>query len=326
MHRRIALSASTVGVARKRRRADVSRHPPPSTHNEIFLKVAILRRAHEAQLGRRRRDAWRRIVARSLTVRCRDKTDRAFGIIPPAVRIGIFLTGVMQATHLIFQAGAIALLEDCRRDEDQQVSFRPRVRRVLKEITEDWDIPHHGHLVRDLATSSCSNPPIARVSPLLIRTFESRVRVSIIGLDTAAPAKTKVASPTLLLISGFTLRVMKLSLLTDGLNDQRVAKFLVLESAEDRRRCLFVEVQLRHRLIADDFNLRLLIVGRDDARIREKLSVGIFVQRAHRDRHLRHRKNGKLSKRQVSRGCRRSCYYWRCRAAKSPTGIDVSAG
>ena len=48
----------------------------------------------------------------------------------------------------------------------------------------------------------------------------------MIGLDTAAPAKTKVASPTLLLISGFTLRVMKSSLLTDGLTISVLPNFL----------------------------------------------------------------------------------------------------
>ena len=55
--------------------------------------------------------------------------------------------------------------------------------------------------------------------------------MSMIGLETDAPAKTKVASATLLLISGFTLRVTKSFLLTDGLTIKRVAKLLVLESA-----------------------------------------------------------------------------------------------
>ena len=100
----------------------------------------------------------------------------------------------------------------------------------------------------------------------------------MIGLDTAAPAKTKVASATLLLISGFTIRVMKSSLLTDGLTIKRVAELLVQEPAEDRRRGLFIEVQLRDRLIADDLDFCLLIIGRNDARIREKLRVGILVQ------------------------------------------------
>ena len=81
----------------------------------------------------------------------------------------------------------------------------------------------------------------------------------MIGLVTVAPAKMKGRSPTLLLISGFTARVIKLSLLTEGLNDERVAEFLVLEATEHRGRGLFVEVQLRHRLVARDFNLGLLL-------------------------------------------------------------------
>ena len=48
----------------------------------------------------------------------------------------------------------------------------------------------------------------------------------MIGLDTVAPAKTKVASPTLLLISGFTLSVIKLSLLIDGFTIRVLPNFL----------------------------------------------------------------------------------------------------
>src|SRR5438105_3013723 len=42
--------------------------------------------------------------------------------------------------------------------------------------------PTIGTFVRALVTSSCSNPPIASVSPLLINTFESSDRVSMIEL------------------------------------------------------------------------------------------------------------------------------------------------
>ena len=60
----------------------------------------------------------------------------------------------MQAIHLIFQARAIALLEDRRCDKDQQITLRPSVEALLEKITEHWDIPQHGHLVRALAISS----------------------------------------------------------------------------------------------------------------------------------------------------------------------------
>ena len=39
-----------------------------------------------------------------------------------------------------------------------------------------------GTFVRAFETSSCIKPPMASVSPLLINTFESRARLSMIGL------------------------------------------------------------------------------------------------------------------------------------------------
>src|SRR5256885_7059079 len=53
------------------------------------------------------------------------------------------------------------------------------------------------------------NPPIARVSPLRIRTLESSERLSIIVLLTTAPLNVKSKSVTLLLISGFTDTAMQ---------------------------------------------------------------------------------------------------------------------
>src|SRR5204862_3166361 len=86
--------------------------------------------------------------------------------------------------------------------------------------------PSMGTLLRALATSCCSNPPMARVSPLWILTFDSSVRVSMIGLATVAPANTKVASPTLLLIFGLTFKVTKLSLLMLGVTMRVLPNFL----------------------------------------------------------------------------------------------------
>ncbi len=57
---------------------------------------------------------------------------------------------------------------------------------------------------------------MASVQPLLMSTFASSVRVSMIGLLTAAPAKLNTWSPTRLLISGLTESVTKLSLLMLG--------------------------------------------------------------------------------------------------------------
>ena len=55
-------------------------------------------------------------------------------------------------------------------------------------------------------------------------------------------------------------------------------KYLVLESAEDCGRGLFVEVQLRHWLVAGDLDFRLLIVRRDNPRVGKEFRVGIFVK------------------------------------------------
>src|SRR5437763_14810775 len=67
---------------------------------------------------------------------------------------------------------------------------------------------------------------MASVSPLWIKTLESSARVSMIGLLTVAPANTKVESPTLLLISGFTFKVTKLSLLMLGVTISVLPNFL----------------------------------------------------------------------------------------------------
>src|SRR2546423_3413720 len=46
----------------------------------------------------------------------------------------------MQPAHLIFEARAVMLVDDRRRDEDKQVTFHPRIQLFLEEVTQDWDI------------------------------------------------------------------------------------------------------------------------------------------------------------------------------------------
>src|SRR6266550_780308 len=84
--------------------------------------------------------------------------------------------------------------------------------------------PRIGTFERVLATSSWSNPPMASVSPLLMRTFE--------------------------------------------------------------------------------FNTRLLIVRRDDPRIREELGVAIFIQETQRRGHLREAENCKLTGNRIGDGAK----------------------
>ena len=119
---------------------------------------------------------------------------------------------------------------------------------------------------------------MASVSPLLIRTLESSVRVSMIGLRNGRAGENEARVADLVADLRLHAQGDEVVLVDRWPNDEGVAEFLVLESAEDRGRGLFVEVQLRDRLVADDLDFRLLVVGRDDARIGEELGVGIFVQ------------------------------------------------
>ena len=164
--------------------------------------------------------------------------------------------------------------------------------------------PRTGTLVRPLVTSSWSRPPMASVSPLLMSTFESSVRLSMTGLATVAPAKVKVASPTLLLISGFTLRVMKSSLLIDGVTTSVLPNSLSWNPPKTACRGLLVEVQLRHRLIADDLDLRLLVVGGDDRGLaRNSASASSFRARSVTDI-CGTRKDGELAGERAKRAAR----------------------
>src|SRR5438128_8968523 len=89
--------------------------PLSTPHPEKLLEIAIFRRALELHFGRslgRRRNPWLGIIGHHLTIRRRDQSNRALGIITPAVGIGIFLPGMMEATYLIFQTGAIMLIDN----------------------------------------------------------------------------------------------------------------------------------------------------------------------------------------------------------------------
>ena len=175
---------------------------------------------------RGRRSSGFRIIGGDLAVRSRHQADRAFGVVAPAVRIRVFFAACDETADLIFQARAVVLIDDRRRDEDQQVALRAGISSSWNKYPSIGMSPSTGTLVRALGISSWSRPPIASVSPLLIKTFESSVRVSMTGLATVAPAKTKVASPTLLLISGCTVREIKLSLLMDGVTISVLPNFL----------------------------------------------------------------------------------------------------
>ncbi len=106
----------------------------------------------------------------------------------------------------------------------------------------------------------------------------------MIGLATVAPAKTKGRVSNLVADLRLHPQGDEIILVDRWPNDQGVAEFLVLESAEDGGCGLFVEIQLRNRLVTDDLDFRLLIIGRDNPRISEKFGVGIFIQEAQGER------------------------------------------
>src|SRR5437870_1470077 len=96
--------------------------PLSTPHLIKLLEVAILGRALESHLScllRRRWNPWLWIICRHLTISSGNQSNRALGIITPAVRIGIFFAGVMQSTNLVFEAGSVMLIDDRRRHEHE---------------------------------------------------------------------------------------------------------------------------------------------------------------------------------------------------------------
>ena len=71
----------------------------------------------------------------------------AAGVVAPAVRVGVFLAGMVQAGDLILEAGAVALLDDGGRDEDQQVALGPGIEVLLEGVADDRDIAEDRDLV-----------------------------------------------------------------------------------------------------------------------------------------------------------------------------------
>ncbi len=52
----------------------------------------------------------------------------------------------MHTADLVFQARSVALVDNRRSHEDQQVSLCPNIGSALKEIPEDWDVTHERNL------------------------------------------------------------------------------------------------------------------------------------------------------------------------------------
>src|SRR4030095_11787543 len=96
------------------------------------------------------RNARLRYVSRERAVRGRDHAHRALGVVPPAVRIGVFFATVGQAADLVLQPGAVALLDDRRRYEDEEVTLLSLIEFLLEEIANNRDVTEDRHLGRAL--------------------------------------------------------------------------------------------------------------------------------------------------------------------------------
>ena len=116
-------------VGKQRGRTSRENPPPLNPTSVGCLKSALVRARLEIdRLRRCRRLGFRpgrgrwssgfRVIGGHMSVRGRDQADRAFGVVPPAVRIGVFLASVMQSAHLIFESRAVMLIDNGRRYEE----------------------------------------------------------------------------------------------------------------------------------------------------------------------------------------------------------------
>ena len=156
------------------------------------------------------------VIGSDLAVGGRDQAVGAASVVAPAVRVRIFLAGMMEAGHLILEACAVALLDDGGRDEDQEIALGADIRMLLESVADKREVAQHRDFVMSFGDLVLKQTADREGVPLLMRTVDSMSRVSMTGLLTVAPWKVKTESATLLEISGFTLRVTKSSLLIEG--------------------------------------------------------------------------------------------------------------
>src|ERR1043166_7567196 len=111
----------------------------------MFLSCVFFSRGPALELNarrffRRRRRARLGVICGELTMRSRDQPDCPFGVISPAVGIGVLLANVTNAGNLIFQSSTVALIENRRCYEDEQIALVPFVVVTLKRVTEHRDV------------------------------------------------------------------------------------------------------------------------------------------------------------------------------------------
>src|SRR5207248_11628989 len=90
--------------------------PLSTPHSTETLEIAILGRALELHVlfahCRRRRCPWFRIIRNHLSVTGRHESDSAFGVVAPAVDIGVFLSDMMYTIDLVLQTSAVFRLDN----------------------------------------------------------------------------------------------------------------------------------------------------------------------------------------------------------------------
>src|SRR5437588_11629428 len=100
-------------------------------------------------------------------MRSGDQPDCALGIISPAIWIGILFAVVMESGNLIFQSGAIMLIDDRRRHKNKQVAFVTFIVMALECVANYWNIAERWHLGSRLRhLSRNQTPDCPRVAPL----------------------------------------------------------------------------------------------------------------------------------------------------------------
>src|SRR5882672_4118717 len=195
---------------------------------------------------------------------------------------------MMNTRDLIFQAGAVMLIEDCRCHEDEQVAFVPLVVVTLKGIAEKGYVAEQRYFCarfRNLIGQQASD----RKS---VAALNQHVGIERTLVDDRAryigPIKGEVKIVHLVTDLRFDRQRDVIVLINRWAHDQSIAKQFVLKTSEHGGGSLLIEVELRHGLVTKHLNFGLLIVGRDYPRICQKLRIRVLVKGLYRGGKLRY--------------------------------------
>src|ERR1700736_4382300 len=184
---------------------------------------------------------------------------------------------MMNTRDLIFQTSAVMLIEDCRCHEDEQVAFVPFVVVTLKSIADKGYVAEQRYFCtrfRNLIGKQAAD----RKS---VAALDQHVGIERTLVDDRAryigPIKGEVKIVHLVTDLPFDRQRDVIVFINRWAHDQRIAKQFVLKTTEHGRSSLLIEVELRHGLVTKHLNFGLLIVGGNNARVGEKLSIGVLV-------------------------------------------------